>query len=108
MSTVINWQVFYHSSNTNEIKTFNIFDHNGFRRDLKEAACKYSEIEEFAEAARRALLYYFWGKCEWETLIIPWVGDAKTCKKVDVYRQIRNAWDAFVTYCWTYRDELMQ
>ncbi len=104
---MLKWDVFYHSQNSGEILTFNIFNHGGFRGDLKEAAIKHERQEDFAEAVRFALGYRFWGKCEWETLITPWVGDAeKVHKKVDVYWQIRNAWDAFALYCWTYREEL--
>ena len=27
------WNVFYHDMNKNEIKTFNVFQHGGFRED---------------------------------------------------------------------------
>lgn len=104
---MLKWDVFYHSTNGDQILTFNIFNHGGFRRDLKEAAIRHESKEEFAEAVRIALGYYFWSKCEWETMIVPWVGDPqKVRKKVDVCWQIKNAWDAFVLYCWTNREEL--
>ena len=49
-------------------------------------------------------MYYFWSKCEWETIIYPWVGDDKAAKKIDVFWQLENNWNRFVEYLWEMSD----
>lgn len=103
------WKIFYFDVNKNKIVVTNIFEggSNGFRRELKDAAKKFDNVEEFADEVKASLMYHYWSKCEWETLIMPWVGGRDTKPaKVDVYWQIVNAWDAFIEYCWNHREEL--
>lgn len=100
METLV-WNVIYHSVNADEIKTFNIFEHGGFRQDLQKLYKKYPDRMEFARQLQRSLMYYFWSKCEWEILISPWCGSKKNEEiKVDVYWQIMNNWDRFLDYVW--------
>lgn len=106
--TKLEWNVFYHSINSDEIKTANIFEHGGLRKDLREISQTAEGLCDFAQRLDSSLRYYFWCKCEWEVLISPWCGGNAKPVKVDVYRQIKNAWDAFVQYCWLYREELSQ
>ena len=95
------WNVIYHSVNEDKIKTFNVFNHGGFRENLKKLYKKYPEKEEFAEELRRSLMYYFWCKCEWEIIIGPWCGSRDTKEiKVDVYWQVMNNWEIFLDYVW--------
>lgn len=95
------WNVIYHNINADKIETFNIFNHGGFRGDLKRLYKKYQEKEDFARELKRSLMYYFWGKCEWEIIIEPWCGSDRTKEiKVDVYWQVMNNWDRFLDYVW--------
>ena len=95
----LKWYVYYHHWNGNEIKTFNIFNHCGFRDDVEKYLKKYKDKEEFAEKLKGSLMYYFWSKCEWEIVITPWVGNRNTKDiKIDVYDQVMNNWDIFVDY----------
>lgn len=95
------WNVYYHSINSNEIKTFNIFNHGDFNQDVEKYLKKYKDKEEFADKLKSSLMYYFWSKAEWEVIISPWCGGRNTKDiKIDVYDQVMNNWDIFVDYVW--------
>ena len=47
------WNVFYHDINRNEIRTFNVFQHGGFREDIQKHFKKYKDRDVFAEEMRR-------------------------------------------------------
>ena len=95
------WNAVYHSINGKEIKTFNIFEHSGFRNDVNKHFKKCKDRDEFASELRRSLFYYFCSKCEWEIIISPWCGGRDTESiKVDVYWQIMNNWEIFLDYVW--------
>lgn len=99
------WNVFYHDFNADEIRIFNVFDHNGFHKDVVAALKECETKEAFAYTIRRDLFYRFGHKCEWETLIKPWCGGKdETGIKVDVYQQIRWNWEIFIDYLWGTRD----
>ena len=96
------WNVFYHNWNKQQIDTFNVFDHGRFRKEVLEFLNKYENRDEFAEQMRRSLFYYFCSKCEWEVLITPWVAnETDKSEKVDVYQQIMMNWDRFIDYVWS-------
>ena len=95
------WYVFRHNVNSQQIERWNVFDHGRFREDVLRCLKKHGNREEFAEALRKELFYYYGMKSEWEVLIAPWVGGKITNeRKVDVYTQVRLNWDAFVEYVW--------
>lgn len=97
------WNVYYHNFNANKIETFNIFDHWRFNEDVQKDLSKYRNRDDFAQALRRNLFYYFGSKCEYEVLIGPWVGRKDDCTiKVDVYSQVMLNFDTFVDYVWTH------
>jgi hypothetical protein len=97
------WIVYCHEFNSDRIETFNVFDHDGFNREVLTHLKKYRTRDSFAEALRRSLFYYFCSKCEWEVIISPWVGSRNNEGiKVDVYQQVMNNWDIFVDYVWTH------
>lgn len=97
------WNVFYHDPNKDSIEVFNIFEHSGFFKDIEDAHKECKNKDDFAIKLESSLLYYFWSKCEWETIITPWCGSQiNKPKKVDVYWQVMNCWDAFVDYVWTH------
>jgi len=101
------WNVIYHSINSKEIKTHNVLAHGGVRKDIVEATKKCKTKEEFGEKLRSSLMYYYWGKCEWEILITPWCGDKDTIKrKIDVYEQVMFNWELFLDYVWNERKNI--
>jgi len=98
------WNAVYHSMNEKKLKTFNIFQHPGFRNDVYKHFKKCADKDEFARELRRSLFYYFCGKCEWEVIISAWCGGRDTEDiKVDVYWQVMNNWDIFLDYVWNKR-----
>lgn len=97
----LEWNVFYHSINSNKITTFNIFDHWKFNEDVQKSLKKFKDKDEFAEQLRRDLRYYFWSKCEYEIIISPWCGGRDTKDiKVDIYEQVMNNFNIFADYVW--------
>ena len=73
----LEWNVFYYDFNAKEIKVSNVFNHGRYKTDVENLLHKCKDIEEFSDKLRSATMYYFWSKCEWETIIYPWVGDEK-------------------------------
>ena len=103
------WNVFFHNYNTNEIEPYNIFKHSCFRHEVKQLIKKYKDKDEFIDQLKRELAYYFWSKCEWEVIISPWVGRKEPCKeKIDVYDQVMLNWDIFANYVWDNKKELLK
>lgn len=66
---MIKWVVYYHDFNANVIKPYNIFRHGKLVEYIKKHKKKCATKDEFAEALRRELFYYFGSKCEWELII---------------------------------------
>jgi len=67
------WNVYYGDFNAREIKVYNIFNHWGFYDACVKVKKKYgNDREEFDREIRGWLMYYFWSKCEWETVITHW------------------------------------
>ena len=96
----LEWNVFYYDFNAKEIKVSNVFNHSRYRKDIEDLLHKCTDMEEFSDKLRSVTMYYFWSKCEWETVIHPWVGNSKAAKKIDVFWQLKNNWDRFVEYVW--------
>lgn len=103
------WNVYYHDINRDEICTYNIFEHGSFLEYVIKAAKKYKNKDEFAEQLKRELFYYFGSKAEWEIIITSWCGGdrEKNAIKIDVYNQVMNNWQIFVDYVWNNRKELL-
>lgn len=66
------WNVYKYDMNNNTIKTFNIFNHRSFHESVTKLLKDCITKEEFAEELKKELMYYFWSKCEYETVITPW------------------------------------
>lgn len=129
------WFVYVEDWNSKEIKPFNIFQHGRFLEDVKKTLKKFGSKEEFAEEIKKSLAYYYWSKCEWETIItsLPtritkeeldrlneeFKSDTEKYghepysmyilptvrKKVDVYEQVRLNWGIFIDYLWSHKKE---
>ena len=103
----LEWYVYVGHFNSRNIETFNIFDNTRFLEDCKKAARKCKDEVAFAEEVHRALMYYYWSKCEWEVIISHWPSrDGDRDAKVDVYDQVFLNWERFIDYLWAHRKEL--
>ena len=126
------WNVYVSNFNGKKIELHNIFEHRGFWEEICKLKKQYLkknnfQFEEFIEKVKNNLLYYYWAKFEWETIITTWPphideeelnrliqereeGKEKGYKcfyssvrldtgiKVDVYEQVMNNWHAFKEY----------
>ena len=102
------WNVFFHNYNKNEIEQYNIFNHSSFRYEVKQLVKKYKDKDTFTEKLRKELAYYFLSKCEWEVIVSPWIGKKESCEaKIDVYNQVMLNWDIFADYVWNNKEELL-
>ena len=100
------WNVFYHNINSQEILPLNIFRHSGFLQDVEKYLKKCSDKEAFSKELRTTLMYYFWCRSEYELIISPWCGDRDTKEiKVDIYSQVMLNWDKFLDYVWSFKKE---
>lgn len=78
------WKVWYYNINQKEIVQYDIFAHSSFNKYFKKAFKKCKTKEEFADALRGELRYYYWSKAEWEIILerdeegnislVPWCG----------------------------------
>lgn len=92
------YNVYLEDINAHEIKSYNIFEHEGFyndllkikkqfKKDLKQFLKEngqynilpkyqkwltYYKINIFEKAVINSLQYYFWAKCEYEVVITSW------------------------------------
>ena len=100
------WYVYRHDVNRQKMVDFNIFNHGGFIKDVKDALEEYDNKEEFAVRLERLLSYYFHYKSEWEIIISPWVGGRDTKDtKIDAYHQVMNNWNVFIDYVWSFKEK---
>jgi len=135
-SNSLEWNTFIDSNG--KITICNIFDHVNFTNDIIDI-CKNKiykdDFKGFAEQVRLALLYYFWGKYEYESIIttfpsyvggkeIDRLSEAKetalnegrkfyresvnleTEVKIDVYDQVIMNFDKFINYLWDNKDKI--
>ena len=130
------WNVYRHDFNKKTIEKWNIFNHGRFAEDVKKLLEEDVTKEEFAEDLKHKMRYYFWSKCEMETIITSWPChiDKKELdrlsfeyedynqkyghypykinvapdvgKKVDVFDQVTMNWGIFVDYVWSYKEEI--
>lgn len=97
----LKWNVWIDDVNTRELKQFNIFSHCRYNEDIREYMYKYIKRQisknTFIENVRKATLYYFWGKVEYEIVISPVIGNYYN-KKTDIKEQIELNWDRYIDY----------
>lgn len=99
----LEWYVYYHDFNQKIIKEWNIFNHGTVKNKVIDLLNnKDIDKTEFAEKVKGYLLYHFWGKCEYEVVITPWIGTANDVK-IDVYQQISMNYPKFIDYLWSFR-----
>lgn len=102
------WNVYIEDFNNRCIKTYNIFDHRGFKEDLLKIYNEYKDNkDEFLIKLQKSLQYYYWSKCEWEIILSDWPPSKKfNDEKVSVYDQLVLNWDVFTEYVWNNRDSI--
>lgn len=99
---MLTWNIYYENFNAKRIESFNIFAHYRFWEDCIENKKKNkNDKDNFVKQLRQDLMYYYWGKSEWEIVLTSWPErkDFKE-KKIDVFEQIDINWDRFVDYIW--------
>ena len=89
---MLKYNVWIYNINRQKMKVFNVFEHDGFLRGIKNILLEKnyfcSSIKDFSEQLKTEAMYYFWAKAEWEIVIQPWCGCrdvGKTAEKIDVY-----------------------
>lgn len=102
------WNVYYYDYNSKEMHTFNVFEHYGFRKSVRNAVKESKSRDEFAEKLIKELNYHFVEKSEWEIVIAPWTDEiqGEDIVKIDVYDQVMLNYDKFVDTAWYNRREL--
>lgn len=104
---MLKWCVFIYNFNKRKIETYNIFDHYSFLEDCKKNAKKnIHDYNAFCEQLKRDTMYYYWSKCEWEIVVMPWVGKEVKPLKIDVFDQLKLNWETFCKYAWEHGAEL--
>ncbi len=105
---MLKWNVYIGDFNHKQIETHNIFDHARFLEDCQKISKRCDgDFERFSDEIRRILLYYYWSKCEWETVLTLWPPIKEDFgKKIDVYDQVMLNWEHFIEYVWNHRREL--
>lgn len=96
---ILEWNVWLHSVNAHKIMPWNIFHSGKFIKCLMQICEKYKKDPELdlAEEVRKALMYCFWAKSEYEVVIKQWVG-APVEIKVDIYQQVMLNYSIFFAY----------
>ena len=138
------WKVY--AEDNGKIEPYDIFEHSGFANTIIELKKEY--LDGLAKAKDKAsyvldyrtnifpqeidwkLSYYFWAKCEWETVLVQWPTfiekeEAYRCvkefeegrskyrttvcldpaEKIDVYDQVKLNFDVFLDYLWKYWEQ---
>lgn len=111
---MLKYNVWIYNINRQKMKVFNVFEHHGFLRGIKNILLEKnyycSSIKDFSEQLKTEAMYHFWAKAEWEIVIQPWCGCRdveKTAEKIDVYDQLIINWDNFVKYIWDNKQEVI-
>ena len=60
--------------------------------DAKKRKKQPKTYEEFKEFVKGNSMYMYWGRCEWELILKPWVGHSNE-RKVDVHWQLMHNLD---------------
>ena len=105
---MLQWNVYIEDINSGRIEVYNIFSHSMFRHACLDALSDFSEDREaLSKRVRGALQYYFWSKCEWETVVVSLIPTARSVpRKIDVCEQVVLNWEAFLLYLFEHKNEL--
>lgn len=103
------WNTYYYNFNARRIETFNIFKHDTFFKYINKHFKDIKDRNEFANAIKRELQYFFWSKSEWELVIkltddnrvflYPWCGSKNPeNEKIEVTDETNFDWLSFARY----------
>lgn len=122
------WNVYFYDFNSNEITSFNIFEHHRFYEETINCLKDCRDKNEFKTELRRELFYYFGYKVEYEIFItepFPYVTkeeidrlvaentkrfihvDLKVGDKIDIYQQVMLNYDRFIDYIWGQKEIIL-
>lgn len=96
------WKVYYHNINSNQIEIFDIFSISSINADIKRLLAKEKDKEQFNEKLQSYIAHCFQARTEWEIFIEQSIGQGKPMK-TDVYKQLKLNWDRFVDYIWSFK-----
>ena len=125
------WNVLKINCSTQELRIFNVFEHDSFYCNIRKLLKMNMAKEDFAEQLKREAQYYYWSKTEWECIITsqPHIDRKELqriisecylqrqnadspCRrahinlsrsdKIDVYDQLCLNWNEFVDYVWSH------
>lgn len=129
----LEWFVYRENWNNKKIEVFNIFDHSRFYEDVKMALKKFDNKEDFIEEVKKSLIWCYWCKSEYETVITTWTPhitmleldrlnterekalkeynrepyrlyiNPEIGEKVDIYSQVMLNKDVFFEYLWSHK-----
>lgn len=120
------WNVYRYDVNKGEVEIYNVFQHYSFNLDVEKLLKKKPSYEELSEELKHITMYYFWSKCEYETIITefpPYIDreeidrlvsekdehpyrtyvNLEVRKKVDIYEQLNLNWGQFVKYVYSFK-----
>ena len=119
---MLSWNVLIKDFNKKEIIYYDIFK-NGYYEELaKELKEGTNSKEEFIEEFRIKLMFQFWSRAEYETIVTSWPPyidkeelnrlnqedfkyrtdvNLTVARKIDVYEQLRMNWNQFIDYVWS-------
>lgn len=105
----LEWNVYLNYPNKQVISAYNVFNHDGFMKDLTELF-KTPELnfELFNNKLLSIVHYWFSSRCEMEVIISEWpqidINNSVNRKPVElkasVYDQLNLNWNKFSTYTW--------
>lgn len=95
------WNVFRHNINTGKIESYNIFEHTNFKKAVERLLNCKKDKKEFEDDLRILFKQYYCSRSEYEVAIqASSGGTGKEQIVVDVYTQVLQNWDVFVTQLW--------
>lgn len=95
------WNVYCELSD--KIKTYNIFDHVRFGKDVKMFLSESKTKEDFEEKLQMSLRYCFARRAEYELFISSMFSSSdEKMTKVGIYEQVMLNWKAFLDYVWSF------
>lgn len=126
----LEYYVYTYDTNKGDFEKFNIFNSSKFYRGLTDIKAKMKKeditFEMFNEELLHSVRYSFWGKCEYEILLVDLfcvidrneierIKQTKdnmvrtsinpaSSKKIDVAEQLLLNWDIFAKYVWENMD----
>ena len=88
------WNVLKINCSTQELRIFNVFEHDSFYCNIRKLFKMDMSKEDFAEQLKREAQYYYWSKTEWECIITSQLHiDRKELQRIisECYLQCKNA-----------------